>query len=429
MADGTYVSAEYFSTLGIRPVAGRFFAEDDDRLDASATIVLTRAFAGARFGGPEAAIGQSIRLNDVPFTVVGVTSDDFHGLDPSRNPVFFVPLATGPLFWDTGSAANSAEMRVDARDYWVNAVGRLRNGISRTQAETILAQRFDAFARSSVESNAQLENLPSLSLLDAGNGTDVLRVRYRAPLYVLAAMVVLILAVACANIAGLLMSRATARRREMAVRLSVGAGRWRVIRQLLTESVMLAGAGGLAGIILSFWGMQLVATLLLASEPNFTLRPELNWIVLGFTALVSIATGVLFGLAPAVEATRVDLATALKGARSRGVVAGRPGRLPGFGSSLMVLQIALSLLLLVGAGLFARTLSNLRNTELGFENENLLLANVATRGSDYTGDRLKTFYTDLRRRLLEIPGVEGANSARPDLPSKLCYRDRQSIVW
>ena len=407
LADGTYVSGAYFQGLGIGAVAGRVLVEDDDRLDADPATVLSAAFSGERFGSAEAAVGQVIRLNGVSFTVVGVTPQEFFGLDPARSPDFFIPLHAGPLLRGTGVVSSGPQMYQDERDYWLSVAGRLRGGVSRAQAQTVLAQRFEQLAVSTVTSDEQLRTVPTLVVSDGAGGLDALRLQYSQPLYVLFVMAALILAIACANIASLLMSRAAARRREMAIRLSVGAGRLRVIRQLLTESVVLASVGGLLGVALSFWGMRVLTALLANGAENFTLRAQLNWPVLAATALLTVATGMLFGLVPAIQATKVNVVPALKGSRSDRVATGQGSRLiPGLGQSLVVVQIALSLVLLVGAGLFARTLSNLRTTELGFNQEGLLLATIDAGRAGYEGDAVKTFWADLRSRLLEMPGVE-----------------------
>ena len=214
---------------------------------------------------------------------------------------------------------------------------------------------------------------------EGATGLDTLRRQYSKPLYVLLAMVALILAIACANIANLLLARATARRREMAVRLSMGAGRFRVIRQLLTESVLLASIGGAVGVLFAMWGIRFLTFLLANGSEDFTLRPDLNWHVLGAASALSLLTGLLFGLAPALQSTRVDVIPALKEAR-----AGQPGSRHGFwrislSQALVVTQIGISLLMLVAAGLFVRTLSNLQSIQLGFNREDLLLFQMNAR--------------------------------------------------
>ncbi len=407
LADGTYVTGEYFQTLGVRVIAGRTLTLEDDRRGAPPAIVLSSAFSHQRFGSAEAAIGRSIRLDNVSFTVVGVTPPEFFGLDPARSPDFFIPVHSGPLLQAVGAPGSNDQMYQDARDYWITVAGRLRPGVSSTQAHSILAQRFEQFVISSTTSDEQLRTVPTLVVEEGVGGFDGLRRRYREPLYVLFAMVMLILAIASANIASLQMSRATARRREIAVRLSLGARRLIVIRQLLTESVMLALMGGAVGVGLSVWGMRFMTRLLANGQEGFTLRAELNWEVLVFSAAVSMLTGIVFGLAPAIHATRFSVFPALKGTRSTEVDAVARGRFrPGLGQLLVVTQIALSLVLVVGALLFGGTVSNLRSTELGFNRDGLLLATIATARGGYSDEALKVFYGNFRSRLEQIPGVD-----------------------
>jgi macrolide transport system ATP-binding/permease protein len=228
-------------------------------------------------------------------------------------------------------------------------------------------------------------------------------------------MVGLILAIACANVANLLLARATARRREMAVRLSLGAGRFRVIRQLLTESVLLAGIGGALGVAFAIWGIRSLTLLLANGRENFTLHPHLNWHVLGVAVALSLLTGLLFGLAPALQATRVDVMPALKETR-----AGHPGlqhsfRRASLSQMLVVTQIGISLLMLVAAGLFVRTLSNLQSIQLGFNAENVLLFRMNARQAGHRDPEIVTFYSDLQKRFSAIPGVRGASASHSSL--------------
>ncbi len=253
-------------------------------------------------------------------------------------------------------------------------------------------------------------DLPVLWLQEGAGGLDSLRRRYSKPLYVLMAMVGLILAIACANIANLLLARSTARRREMAVRLSLGAGRMRVVRQLLTESALLSLTGGLLGMLVALWGIRSITWLLANGRDNFTLHASLNWPVLGFTLALALATGLIFGLAPAIQATKVDLTPALKETRA-GAQRGsgrRLGRGIGLSHALVASQIAISLLLVVAAGLFVRTLSNLQSVELGFNKENVLLFDLNARQAGYRNASLAQFYAGLLDRFRRLPGVRNA---------------------
>jgi predicted permease len=423
MADGLYVTGSFFRALGLDAEAGRLLSDDDDRFDAPPAIVLSSAFGAARFGSPEAAVGRSMRINGVVFTVVGIAPSSFLGLDPERPPGFYLPLRSGPLLvaasprlalpGGEGPAAatlvgNSLLMYEDPRFNWVSAWARLRPGVTPLQVEAELRPQFEQFFAANVVDEDALRNVPRLQVAMGAAGLDGLRRNYSETLLVLFAMVVVILTVACASIASLLLERATARRREMAVRMSLGAGRSSVIRQLLTESVVLALLGGAAGVMLSIAGMRALSTLLAAGGDGALFRAELNWAVLGVTLGVTLLTGVLFGLAPAVHATRVTVFPALKGSRSAPAGEARKGRVA-FGQALVVAQIALSLVLLVGASLFAATLMNLRTTELGFNQEGLLLANVDATRAGFEGNAVKAFYSRLRERVRQVPGVDNAS--------------------
>jgi predicted permease len=257
-------------------------------------------------------------------------------------------------------------------------------------------------------------NLPECFLQEGAGGLDNLRRRYSQSLYILLAMVGLILAIACANIANLLLARATARRREMAVRLSIGAGRWRVIRQLLTESLLLALLGGAAGTLFAIWGISFLTTVLAAGSQNFTLHAELNLHVLTAALALTVTTGVLFGLAPALQATHVDPMSALKQVRTDAL---RSRARMGFalGRALVASQTAICLLLLVGAGLFARTLSNLQSLDMGFERESVLLFKLNARQAGHRDPEMRSFYRDLEDRFAAIPGIGSAAMANSPL--------------
>src|SRR5258708_9867518 len=230
-------------------------------------------------------------------------------------------------------------------------------------------------------------------------------------------MVGLILAIACANIASLLLARATARRREIAVRLSIGAGRFRVIRQLLTESILLASIGGAMGVLFAVWGIRLLTLLLAKGSEDFTLRPDLNWHVLAAAVALSLLTGLLFGLAPALQSTRVDVMSTMKD-RGTGLLACQSRHSswrPSLSHLFVVSQIAISLLILVAAGLFVRTLSNLQSIQLGFNREGLLLFQMNARQAGHKDPEIVSFYTDLQKRFSAIPGVRSASVSHSPL--------------
>ncbi|MGA3190118.1 MAG: ADOP family duplicated permease, partial [Bryobacteraceae bacterium] len=284
------------------------------------------------------------------------------------------------------------------------------------KAQAALAPQFHQWVESTASTDPERANLPSLVVNPGAAGLDSLRREYSKPLYVLMALVGLILAIACANVANLLLARAAARRREIALRLSVGAGRFRVIRQLLTESVLLASLGGILGVLFAIWGVRFLTLLLNSGDEHFTLHAELNWHVLGVAAALSLLTGALFGLAPAMQSTRVDVISAMKETRAGQPVGRRSfGRRINVSQSLIVGQIALSLLMLVAAGLFVRTMNNLESIQLGFNRENLLLFELDARKAGHKDPEITTFYADLLKRFSAIPGVREATLSNESL--------------
>src|SRR3989475_4266681 len=357
-----YVTAEYFRGLAVTPAAGRLIDSEDDRPGAAPVAVVSFATSQNRFGGPPNAIGQSVLVDNIAFTVIGVAPPEFFGVDPAVAPDLYLPLHTNVLV----DGAGAARMYGDGNFYWIEMMGRLRPGVSMAQAQAALAPRFHQWVATTAKTAGEAAKLPALILNPGAEGLGSLRRQYSKPLYVLLTMVGLILAVACANIANLLLARAAARRREMAVRLSLGAGRFRVVRQLLTESVMLASLGGAFGVLFAIWGVRSLTFLLSNGQENFTLHAELNWHVLGVTAALSVLCGLLFGLAPAIQSTRPDVMPALKNGRGDG-----PRRRAQH--VLVVAQIAISFLILFAAGLFVRTLDKLHSVQLGYARENILL--------------------------------------------------------
>src|SRR5881398_1149711 len=404
-AGAEYVTGEYFRGLAVSPAAGRLIDSEDDRPSAAPVAVISFATSQNRFGGPPNAIGQSILIDNIPFTVIGVAPPEFFGVDPAEAPDLYLPLHTNLLV----DGARAARMYGDGNFYWIEMMGRLRPGVSMAQAQAVLAPRFHQWVATTAATDGERAKLPALVLNPGAAGLGSLRRKYSKPLYVLLIMVGLILAIACANIANLLLARAAARRREMAVRLSLGAGRFRVVRQLLTESVMLASLGGAFGVLFAIWGVRSLTLLLSNGRENFTLHAELNWRVLGVTAALSVVCGLLFGLAPAIQSTRPDVMPALKNGRGGG-----PRRRAQH--VLVVAQIAISFLILVAAGLFVRTLNKLHSVQLGYARETILLFSLNARQAGHRRDpEIATFYADLRKRFESIPGVSSATLSQSSI--------------
>jgi predicted permease len=396
-ASAEYVTGEYFHGLAVSPAAGRLIDSEDDRPGAAPVAVISFATSQNRFGGPANAIGQSILVDNSPFTVIGVAPPEFFGVDPAAAPDVYLPLHTNLLV----DGARAERMYRDGNFYWIEMMGRLRPGVSMAQAQAALAPRFHQWVAATATTAGERAKLPTLMLNPGAAGLGSLRRKYSKPLYVLLMMVGLILAITCANIANLLLARAAARRREMALRLSLGAGRFRVVRQLLTESVILASLGGASGVLFAIWGVRSLTFLLSNGQENFTLHAELNWNVLGVTAALSVVCGLLFGLAPAIQSTRPDVMPELKNGRGGG-----PRRRAQH--VLVVAQIAASFLILVAAGLFVRTLDKLHSVQLGYAREHILLFSLNARQAGHRDREIATFYADLRKRFEAIPGVSSA---------------------
>ena len=407
VARGEYVSGDYFRGLAVPPAFGRLIAGDDDREGRPPVIVVSYAYGQRRFGDAGKAVGEIIQVNSTPFNVIGVTPPEFFGVNPSDMPDFYLPMHANLL---NGASPDGVRSQYLVKNfYWVEIMGRLRPDVSLAKATAVLTPQFHAWVESTAENDAERARLPELWVREGAAGLDNLRRAYSKPLFILLAMVGLILAIACANIANLLLARAAARRREIAVRLSIGAGRWRVIRQLLTESVLLAATGGALGLLFAVWGERALTLMLANGQENFTLHAELNWHVLAATAALAILTGLLFGLAPAIQATKVDVMPTL---RESATAQGR-GRIwflrVNSSQLLVVAQIALSLLMVVSAGLFVRTLNNLEAVNIGFNRENVLLFALNARQAGHRDPEILDFYSNLLDRFRQIPGVRNAS--------------------
>jgi len=408
---GLYVSGQFFSLLGVPPASGRLLGMEDDRDGAPPVAVLSYGFARSRFGDIQRALGETATINGVPFTIVGVLPPGFQGISPGSAPEIYLPQRSSILV-DRIYAFDPREKYTDGRSYWCEILGRLRPGVTIAQAQARLDPVLHQFEEAQATNDKERADMPTLLVEDASRGLDGLRRQYSKPLYVLMTLVGLILLIACANLANLLLARAAGRRREIAVRLSLGAGRMRLVRQLLTESVLLAAMGAALGLGLALWGVRGLTVLLANGRINFTLQPDLNWRVLAVTMGLTLLTGLLFGLAPALQATRVDLTTALKQARV-GEARKRIGKWMrvSLSQALVISQIAVSLLLLVAAGLFVRTLTNLNHVDLGFNREHLLLFNVNARQAGYKDEAMTRFFENLQGRLAQVPGVRSVTAS------------------
>jgi predicted permease len=401
IARGEVVSGDYFQTLGVQAAAGRTIEPSDERPGAEAVAVLNYAYWQGAFGGAQSTIGKSIKLNGVPFTIVGVADPGFTRLTPGHTQDMWLPLSQiVPLRLQWGGGPEKE------RTWWLTVVGRLKAGIPLGQAESGVSLLF----RNEVIQEKQLkaEDEPHVTLTAAQTGLTGIRGQLEQPLYILMAAVGIVLLISCANVAGLLLSRASAREKEIAVRLALGAGRGRVVRQLLTESVLLSFAGAALGVLLAYWGASALAAFASANRySNYLINAEPDVRVLAFTVAVAVLTGMLFGLAPAFRGTRINVAPALK--ENAGSISGTSfggKRRFGLGSGLVVAQVALSLIVLAGAGLVVRSLANLKAIDPGFETRNVLQFGVnPTLTGYYRSDQVAPLYRELQSRLSGLPGV------------------------
>jgi predicted permease len=424
-ADGELVSGTFFPTLGVEPILGRAITPDDDRFGAGPVAVISYGYWERRFGGDASVVGRKITVNSVPFTIAGVCPPEFYGVQPGRAVEVWLPLHTQPLVepswsgsgvWNGAGVPPGTSLITTRENWWLVIMGRLKPGITfehaRPELEVLLQQGMAPDIKPSIKP----ETIPHLDILAGSKGMNDLRNRFSKPLFILMAVVGLVLLIACANVANLLLARATTRHKEIAVRLAIGAGRRRLIRQLLTESVLLAALGGALGLLFAFWGTHVLTAFLAGGRDpiHLTVTPDLR--VLGFTAAVSVLTGILCGLSPALRTTRVDLTPALKeaGGRLAAVQAGRGMRL-GLGKTLVIIQVGLSMVLLVGAGLFVRTLTNLERVNAGFDQHNLLLFGIDPTQDGYRQQRLASFYQELTRRLGTLPGVRSVSASHNTL--------------
>jgi len=412
LAKGQLVSGNYFSLLGVRAIHGRTILPDDESLPGQNSIaVIGYEYWKTRFAFAPDIVGKHILLNNVPFTIVGVTAPEFYGLQPGERVDVSVPLSmigsVDPVYAAAGTPADT--LKAPFRN-WLHVIGRLQDGVSRERATSILRPIFTQAMR---EAAASLAGLPvdspsirqsylhSRLQLDPGSqGLASLRRQFSKPLWIIMAVVALLLLITCANVANLLLARANAREKEIAIRFALGGGKGRLIRQLLTENLLLALGGGAIGVGLAYWGTGSLLALMTQGRNPISLNARVDFTVLAFAFGLSLLTALIFGTIPAWRATIVDPSHGLAQNRTQGGGAGAHSRL---GRSIVVLQIALSLVLVVGAGLLTRTLANLRSFSPGFNQENVLLFSVNPSIIGYKD--VVPLYEQILNRIRVIPGV------------------------
>jgi predicted permease len=408
---GELVSGTYFPVLGVAPAIGRVLdGRDEQAPGANPVVVLSHRYWQNRFRSDASVIGRPLRVNNHPMTIVGVAREGFDGTNLGAATDVFVPITMSQLLTPMETGLTDRQMR------WLNVFGRLKPGVSHTQAQAGLQPFYssrlqfevqqEAFARAPATDKARFLK-GTVAVTPAAYGKSDLRTQLTTPLWTLMAIGAGVLLIACANVANLLLARASARRREIAVRLALGATRRRVVRQLLVESVLLALAGGAAGVLLATWGARGLLAFFTHPDVTLTVTPWPDERILAFNVLVSVATGVLFGLAPAWQTTRADVTPVLK-SESGAVLGGGYARLR---KGLVVAQVMLSLLLLVGAGLFLRSLHNLLTIDPGFDTNRLLSFSVDLVPHGYEPVQSKVFAKTLLERVRATPGVAGAGFA------------------
>ncbi|MBZ5591648.1 MAG: ABC transporter permease [Acidobacteriia bacterium] len=404
------VSENYFSALGVKPLAGRTFTGEDEKGPGSDPYaVISYAYWKKRFGLDASVLGKTIQIHEAFLTVIGVMPPGFFGETVGDAPDAWLPMMMEPAVkpgrdWlhDDPSKAERVE--------WLLVAGRLKPGVSEKQAESSLNVLFQQVVHETAGSNLPPERLRQLAgqkikIRPGDKGASPLRDDFNEPLLVLMAVVVLVLLIACANVANLLLARSAARQREIGIRLAIGASRGRLIRQLLTESFVLALIGGAVGVLFAFWTSDMLLRMVASGENPVPLDIHPDWRILAFTAGLAMLTGLVFGLAPAFRGTRVDVSSALK-ENARGVI-GSGARIS-MGKALVISQVAISLVLLIGAGLFLRTLENLRRVDLGYARERLLLVHVDALAAGYQKEQRAAVFQNLLERFRSMPGVRGA---------------------
>jgi len=409
IARGTYVSGDFFSTLGVNMFIGRPLTPSDDAPSAPPAIVLNYAYWVRAFGADRSVVGRTVHLDNAAVTIVGVANSRFTNFTPGKSQDFFMPFSLADRV--RGEWWGNRERLNDDSEWWVVMLGRLKPGVSIDQAQAAATTIFRNEMLHGSTPFFKSEDAPAITLFPAQAGLDGETSKIAPALYLTMIIVAFILLIACANVAGLALARSGTRQREMAVRLALGAGRHRIVRQLLTESVLLSAVGGVLGVFVAFWGIQAISKLLAYAPDNpFPFAVALDWRILVFTIAATLATGILVGLAPAMRGGRVDLTPSLKESASS---------LPGgtvhthrwfrLGDALVVAQVALSIVVLIGAGLLVRTLRNLHSINPGFDARNILLFAINPNLAGYTDQQTHQLYSDLQQRFAALPGVISAS--------------------
>jgi predicted permease len=412
------VSGEFFSTLGVRAMIGRPIVKADDHRGCPGIAILSGSFWQAEYGGDPNVIGKLISVDGHPFQIVGVADQRFLGISVGESPQIYMPLCSQAILEGPGV--------LDRRSTWyLQIVARPKAGLSSEQIRARFATLAPAIAEATLPPNwstaGQAEYLKAkFGVIDGSRGQSVIRTTYRRALYILMVIVGLVLAVACANVANLLLARATARQREVAVRLAIGASRGRLARQLITESLLLSSLGAALGSAVAAWGSRVLVSLLSMDGRPIVLDLRPDWTILFFTIAIAMSTGVLFGLAPAWRAGQIDPQTAMK-SQGRGVAEGHTRFHAG--KALVVAQVALSLVLVAGAGLLIGSWRNLVSLDPGFRRDGVLLVSANVRALHLPEDQRVPLFARMLDRLRSAPGVRSASLAEITPVSHVTWND------
>ncbi len=408
------VSGGYFTTLGIQPAIGRVFGPEVDRSrDSSPVAVISHTFWQRRFAQDPQVIGRRIEIGSAAFEIVGVAPTGFFGASVGESPDLWIPITMQSVVYPGNDLLTAyPDGNIDQR-MWLQVMARMKPGVKMAQANAAINVPFQAYIHSSLAgqklSGDELKDYAkqNIKVQSGARGASVVHSTFAEPLKVLMALVVLVLLIACANLANLLLARGAARQREFAVRLSIGAARGRLIRQLLTESVILSFAGAGLGLVLAQWADSMLLSMAAGADAfQISVRPDAR--ILAFTIGVALLTAVLFGLIPALRATRIDLSPMLKAGASGATAETASRRLP-VAKLLVIAQVAVSLVLLVAAGLFVHSLVRLSNVTPGFTTEKMLMFRVLPEPAGYKDAQMEVLYRDLLEKFKAVPGVESVS--------------------
>jgi predicted permease len=403
VVQGDLVSGNFYEQMEVRPQLGRAIGPvDDEKVGGSPVAVISDGYWTRRFNRSPSVIGKTILVNLVNVTVVGVNPRGFTGAKGTQSsPEIFMPFSMQPL---VSPYRTEASLLTSDKVWWMEIMARARPGVDEVKARAALDVALKSAVRATMTVKSE-ESMPDLVLADGSRGMNEASRQMAQPLMVLMSLVGLVVLLACANMANLLLARSAARQREMGVRLALGAGRARILRQMLTESLLLSVLGGLVGLVVAYFGRSAVLAMFSSPGDPMVTQNSLDWGVFGFNAALSVVTGVLFGVGPALQATRTQVTSTLKDAAQT-----TTRRRKGFaGRAIVGFQVALSTLLVVVAGVFLRTIINLNHVDPGFDPRNIVLFEVRPPQSQYAGDKEARLFRQITERLAAMPGVEAVS--------------------